>query len=103
MNQFERTAIFTAIDVIEAQIRGLKSLIAAAGGNSKVVHPQNSSTPFVPVDEFATELNDREEAELEKAIKSAQEAEIARMQGEAEQAFKKLYSEVQGASEKLNG
>lgn len=83
MNHFERVALFTQIENIETQLRGLKTLLAASssepGGNKHKV------TPTIENDDM--ELSEQDEAELEKALKSAQEKEVARMRIAAEAHF----------------
>lgn len=81
MNNFEKTAIYTVIDTIEVQLRGLKNMVAAAnGGQAKT----QSTVTRTESGDFATELSDDEEKRLEQTLKQAQDEEVGRMRAQAE-------------------
>jgi hypothetical protein len=91
MNHFERIAIFTAIESIESQLRGVKTLLAASANNGEPAK-EHKVTRTLDVD--SEELSDDEEDRLHKEIKFAQEQEIERMRKSAESSFQNVWDET---------
>lgn len=90
MNNFERIAVFTIIDNIEGQLRGLKTLLAASanpgvGSSTHKVH----GTP-----ENHLEMSDDEEKILQQELTEAREKETKRMAAEAEKHFGKQWQDL---------
>lgn len=83
MNSFERVAIFTVIDNIESQIRGLKTLIAASNAGAMPDH----KVTMVQQDPTSNELSEQEDDMLEKQLLKARE--------EADTLFKNQWAEVE--------
>ncbi len=104
MTNFERVAIFTLIENVENQLKGLKVLLAASaapgvgGGStsSHKVHGQPQETNEMTVDE---------ENALESALKAARERENKAMANAAEREFGDQWREVQAemGTRELNG
>lgn len=90
MNNFERVAIFTAIENIETQIKGVKTLIAASSNQQ----PVGKHTVTSGVQQDTDELSDEEEELLEKTLKEAGEREVQRMQKQAEVHYQKEFDIV---------
>jgi hypothetical protein len=91
LNHFERVAIFTAIDSIETQLRGLKTLIAAAAGIDQQAHRTTRT-----IDPDSNELSDIEEDRLEKEIQRARTEELERMSKHAAGFFEEQWSDIVG-------
>lgn len=85
MNHFERVAIFTVIENMESQLKGLKTLIAAASSPTSTATHKTTST----MEHESQELTEEEELRLEEALKAAQDKEIKRMSNSAEVHFQK--------------
>jgi hypothetical protein len=83
MNHFERVAIFTLVENIEAQLRGLKTLIAASANQTPAA--THKTTPTLDTDSM--ELSDEDEDKLQKQIESARKAELERMAQTAQAHF----------------
>lgn len=86
MNHFERVAIFTVVENMENQLRGLKTLIAAASSASSTSQP-HKTTPTLDVD--SQELSDEDEDKLQEQIEKGRKLEIERMSKSAEVHFQK--------------
>lgn len=99
MNHFERVAIFTTIENIENQLRGLKTLIAAsAAPDAKSTH---KVTPTLDTDSH--ELSDDDEDRLAKELEAARETEIQRMRKAAEATFQGEWAKTSDGMSKMNG
>ncbi len=89
MNHFERVAIFTLVENIESQLRGLKTLLAASSNQGSPAR-EHKVTQTTDIDSH--ELSDDEEAILQKTLEEARQAEIDRMRKAAENHFQKEWS-----------
>lgn len=100
MNQFERLAIFTVLEGIEGQLRGLKTLLAA--GNSQ---PGQHVTTHVPQhDPMApNHMNPEDEAAMAKHFGMLRQAEIEKMQQAAGGEYVKLWDETQEKMQATDG
>lgn len=99
MNHFERVAIFTTIENIENQLRGLKTLIAAsAAPHAPVTH---KTTPTM--DHDSHELSEDDEEKLQKELEHARTVEIERMRKAAEATFQGEWAQTSDAMSKMNG
>lgn len=94
MNPIERIAIFTMIENIEHQLKGLKTLLAA--GNS-LGNPAQHKTTKVPIDHSdSIYASDEDEAQMKKEI----EAQTEKLRKDAEVAFSTSWALTQ---EQING
>lgn len=91
MNQFERTAIFTMIENIESQLRGLKTLIATAA-NVNVAPGKSTKVETLNID--TEELSDTEEKELTDIIEQARRAQTTLLAKRAEEHFQREFEHV---------
>jgi hypothetical protein len=92
MNHFERTAVFTMIETIEAQLRGLKTLIAAS---SNATAPAAKSTSTIgEVDSHM--MTDDEETALAQQIARSREKMVHGLAAEAQDVFSETLSGVVG-------
>ncbi len=91
MTPFERIAIFTLVENMENQLRGLKTLIAASA-NADVKTPAHKTTSTLDAHD-SYELSDEEEAELEAQLETARKIEIEKMRTKAEGAFQGLWDD----------
>ncbi len=100
MNHFERVAIFTLVENIENQLKGLKTLIAASAnqGTSSASH---KVTPTLEMDSH--ELSDDDEDRVERAISEAREEEVQKMRKSAEATFQTEWDATAQGMAKLNG
>ncbi len=85
MNHFERVAVFTVIENMESQLKGLKTLIAAASSPTSPATHKTTQT----LETDSQELSEEEELRLEEALKAAQDKEVKRMRQSAETHFQK--------------
>lgn len=92
MNQFERVAIYTTIESIEAQLRGLKTLIAASSG----VAEQGKTHKVTQTMGDDGTLSEDEEQLLEKQLKKAR----ASLANEAQDVFLETLTSVAGGIQK---
>lgn len=95
MNHFERVAIFTAIEAIENQIRGVKTLLAASSTNqpadTKGAH-RVTRTSQDPID--SDELSEEDEAKLDEVLEAAREAHVGKLKHEAEAVFQEEWDKT---------
>ena len=82
MTPFERIAIFTMIEGIEGQLRGLKGLLASTAN-------QASATTHKVTDTLGStgELTDDEEAKLAAALEADRSSRIAGLKTQGENTF----------------
>lgn len=97
MNQFERVAVFTLIENIEHQLRGLKTLLAA-GNNAAQVQQKPTREPPPYDGAYATA---KEEHDLELQIEKMREAQMLELQKQAESEFSKQWREA--GSQEIDG
>lgn len=83
MNHFERVAIFTLIENMENQLKGLKTLIAASANQAST--PQHKVTTTLDTD--SNELSDSDEDMLAKTLEAARKTQVERMSKAAETHF----------------
>lgn len=100
MNHFERMAIFTVVENVENQLKGLKALIAASS-NSQPQSGVHKTTSTIPDD--SQELSDEDEDRLQKELELARKSEIERMRKEAEGHFQSEWSLTTQAMSSLDG
>ena len=86
MNHFERVAIFTVIENLENQLRGLKTLIAASA-NGASDPTQHKVTATLEAD--SPELSEEDEDRLQRELELTRQREIERMRKTAETHFQK--------------
>lgn len=96
MNHFERTAIFTLVENIEGQLRGLKTLIAASG-NSGPDPKAQAHKVTATIDQDSPELSQDEEDRLTAELQLVRDSEIARMRKTAEGHFQKEWAATDAA------
>lgn len=97
VNHFERVAIFTVVESIENQLKGLKTLIAAsANSSSPEQNQQHRVTSTIPAD--SQELPDEDEDRLAKIL----EEDRAELVKKAEAAFQKEFKSITSAMDKLD-
>jgi hypothetical protein len=99
MTAFERAAIFTMIEMMESQLRGLKGLIAASA-NAEM--PAASTHKVTNTMASEGELSDEDEDRLEREIKAGQAAEIAKLSARAQDTYLGELSRAVGGGD-LNG
>lgn len=92
MNHFERVAIFTLVENIENQLKGLKTLISASANTGA---PQQTHKTTALLDPESHELSEEEEERLQAELA----ANIERMRKSAESAFQ---GEWETVSKKLS-
>lgn len=100
MNHFERVAIFTLVENIESQLKGLKTLIAASSSNAGAPET-HKVTPTLAVD--SDELTDDEEDKLAKEIHEAQTTAVNKMVKNGEAVFQNEWALAAEGMAKLNG
>ncbi len=98
MNHFERMAIFTAIENLEAQLKGLKTLIAASNSPAEKSH---KTTPILETDSL--ELSDEDEDKLQKELEASRLAQIEKMRKAAEAHFQDEWSLTANTMASLDG
>jgi hypothetical protein len=101
MNHFERIAIFTVVENIESQLRGLKTLIAASSSAQGPSPSTHKTTPTLDTDSH--ELSDEDEEKLHRELELARTTEIARMRKEAEGHFQKEWEKTAQVMSDLDG
>lgn len=89
MNQFERVAIYTTIESIETQLRGLKTLIAASSG---VEDQQKKHVTTQTLGGDDGTLTDEEEKILESKLRAAR----ASLANQAQDVFLDTLTQVAG-------
>lgn len=95
VNHFERVAIFTVVENIENQLKGLKTLIAAS---ANATTPAGSHKVTRMDEPDSNELSDDEDEKLEAVLNKAREEEVARMAQTAQAYFRKeLDTVIQGS------
>lgn len=100
MNHFERIAIFTAVENIETQLRGLKTMIAASADQG--LPPQSHKvTQGMPVDSH--ELSEADEDRLHKTLEDARKQQIAKMASDAGTHFEDEWENLTQGMSKLDG
>lgn len=95
MNQFERVAIFTAIEGIEAQLRGVKALIAAASGAPQGKAETHKTTSTLS-DFESHELSDEEDQKLQAQLLALREKQMRGMVQQAEDIYTEALREAAG-------
>ncbi len=96
MNNFERVAIFTLIEGIEGQLRGLKTLLAA-GGNQDAAHKTTAVPQYDPTS-FGR-LTAEQEAEIETRLGMRRQEEIDKMQHAAGAKYGELWTAAAAEAE----
>lgn len=100
MNQFERMAIFTVIENVEAQLRGLKSLIAtAANMENPSEHKVTKTGDLRP----KVSLDEKEDEDLEKALEYQRVEHAKQLSKEAEKHYQAEFNTVLSAMDTVNG
>lgn len=95
MNTFERTAIYTMLETVEAQIRGLKSMIAASSG-TEAAKPAKTTSTLGNFDDQS--LSDDEEALLERQLRAAREKSVRGLADEAQDVFVETLAHIAGGT-----
>lgn len=99
MNHFERVAIFTLVENIEAQLKGLKTLIAASSSQGGPANHKVTQT----LETDSHELSDEDEDKLQKQIEIARKDEVDRMRKTAEAHFQSEWDLGVKAMSNLDG
>ncbi len=101
MNHFERVAIFTLVENIENQLKGLKTLIAAS---ANIAAPSGGSHKVTQtIDHESHELSDDDEDRLQAELEKARTVEIERMRKSAETHFQNEWDQGVKAMSDLDG
>lgn len=96
MNQFEKVAILTQIESIEAQLLGLKKLVLSASGTGATM-PTHTTTR-IPSHDNSQELSEADEKALEENLRDARAEEVERMKGAAQEFFQREASSIIGGN-----
>lgn len=99
MNHFERMAIFTMVENIENQLKGLKSLIAASSSVTTTAPHKVTST----LEQDSPELSEEDEDRLQAELENARKAEVDRMSKSAETHFQNEWDTAAKAMASLDG
>ena len=99
MNQFEKVALITTIEVMEKQLQAMKVMITAATGGTTPAQPTHKTTKF-DVPSETSELSDEEEDKLQAAINENLEKETSRMANAAEKHFQTQFAAAQANLDK---
>jgi len=96
MNQFETLAIMTVIDNIEAQLRGVKTLLAAAR-SAPGAPARATQNPVPPADVTSYDLSDDDEDAIDQAMR-AQQAMLDERSKKIAEAMAKVHGDTWAAT-----
>ncbi len=99
MNHFERVAIFTLVDNIENQLKGLKTLIAASANVTTPTEHKVTTT----LETDSHELSESDEDMLAQGLEIARKANIERMSKTAETHFQQEWDLTSQGMSALDG
>ncbi len=100
MNHFERVAIFTLVENIEGQLKGLKTLIAASANSGA---PETTHKVTQTLETESQELSDDEEDKLYKEMEIARTKALENMSKQGEKVFQNEWELAAQGMAKLNG
>ncbi len=103
MNHFERMAIFTLIENVESQLKGLKTLLAASANGIGAAPAEHKVTrTHQAID--SEELSEEDEDKLQETLELARTEAMARATKQAEAHFQAEWQTVsKKPDETLNG
>lgn len=98
MNNFERVAIFTMIEGIESQLRGLKTLLATnSNQEASKSYKVEQHDPFAP-----QHMSEQDELALAKKLNDEREAQVKSMAEQGQTVLQGIWHAASELEEKPN-